>query len=846
MKKVSLLSALNLLLLVAFAQVAPQVMNYQAIVRNTAGQPVVNTLVNFQFKIHSGTPGGSTVFTETDTATTNQFGLATAAIGNHTSLGGVTWGAGNNYLQVGVDVTGGNTFADMGTTQLLSVPYALYAGAAGALGLGGPTGSTTGPAGPTGPMGATGLTGATGPTGGGYIAGAGLSVSHDTLNSLWVLDTNGVDIHTLSTGNVGIGGASPYYKLAVIDSPGGFLNTVTSQINNLNSAGSSRLQLDVAGQQLSYINKFGNVSAGTIMGISTANMVEFYPSGDLMIDPYHHNIYLSTTGNSGEGIKIDSTGNVGVGTFNPYNRLDVGGGMAIGTYAGNNAAPGNGLIVSGNVGVGVSAPSSVLHVADANTNAGGSQLTIEANSNYGAETFSALLFNANAASAYIGPAGRIYAHYPANLYTSATMTFQSIAPGPAFVDVMSIRGGAVGIGTTAPLNILDVTGGIAIGSYAGNTAAPGNGLIVSGRAGIGTSSPQNQLHIVYSGTSGLSTAYAHGITITSNDGSGTGAGAGIYLENTGANSGSRVAKISNQADNGSSGGLLEFAVASDDAHALQRSMMTMDLSTGYVGVSTGAPAAPLHIGQGNGSITTAVLSRTYFNNGSGTGGFTPGNSSSGTVLVQADGYYWANGGGYIATSDARIKNITGRTDNSKDLNTLTQIQITDYRYKDEIANGHTPQKKVIAQQVKEVYPQAISQREGVIPNVFETAASVNVNEGNTVVTTTHAHGFATGDEVKLISDKTGEKILTVTVLDANRFSVSKPLEGKIFVYGKKVNDLLTVDYDALSMLNVSATQELAKIIKAQQEHINLLNNAVEGMKASIETLQNIVECKAQK
>jgi hypothetical protein len=126
MRQFLLASALLCGLLSSMAQ-SPQLMNYQAVVRNTQGQPVQNKTVNLQFQIHDGTIGGNVVFTETDTATTNQFGLATVQIGNSTSLGNVTWGNGTKYLQVGVDVTGGNTFADMGTTQLLSVPYALHA-----------------------------------------------------------------------------------------------------------------------------------------------------------------------------------------------------------------------------------------------------------------------------------------------------------------------------------------------------------------------------------------------------------------------------------------------------------------------------------------------------------------------------------------------------------------------------------------------------------------------------------------------------------------------------------------------------------------------------------------------
>ena len=128
MKKIYSFVTLLVILTNIYAQL-PQLMNYQAVVRsNTQGQPVSNTVVNFNFQIHDSIAGGNVVFSETDTVTTNQFGLASIQIGNSSSLVNVNWGTGNKYLQVEVDITGGTNFSDMGTSQLLTVPYAMYAG----------------------------------------------------------------------------------------------------------------------------------------------------------------------------------------------------------------------------------------------------------------------------------------------------------------------------------------------------------------------------------------------------------------------------------------------------------------------------------------------------------------------------------------------------------------------------------------------------------------------------------------------------------------------------------------------------------------------------------------------
>ena len=158
MKKQYLLALLMLLLcLNEFAQ-APQGINYQAVVRDASGHTVAaGTMVSIRFTIHNGSAGGQQVFQEIDTPTTNQFGLVTVVIGNIQSLAAINWGNGAKFLQVELDPAGGSNLTDMGTTQLMSVPYALFAGNA--------ANGTTGATGATGQNGLNGATGATGATG---------------------------------------------------------------------------------------------------------------------------------------------------------------------------------------------------------------------------------------------------------------------------------------------------------------------------------------------------------------------------------------------------------------------------------------------------------------------------------------------------------------------------------------------------------------------------------------------------------------------------------------------------------------------------------------------------------
>jgi uncharacterized protein (TIGR02145 family) len=83
--------------------------------------------INILFSIHHGSPNGNIEWQEYQTATTNEFGLFNVQMGsNWSDLTTVNWASGNKYLQVEMDL--GNGYIDMGTQQMVSVPYALCAG----------------------------------------------------------------------------------------------------------------------------------------------------------------------------------------------------------------------------------------------------------------------------------------------------------------------------------------------------------------------------------------------------------------------------------------------------------------------------------------------------------------------------------------------------------------------------------------------------------------------------------------------------------------------------------------------------------------------------------------------
>ena len=129
MKKLLLVLSLFISLL-TYAQV-PQGISYQAIALNGSGTPVVSSNVRVKLSVLDGTATGSVIYSETHLKTTNAQGLFNLTIGQGTVVSGVfntiNWGTNSKFLKVEMDAAGGTTYVIVGTTQLLSVPYALAA-----------------------------------------------------------------------------------------------------------------------------------------------------------------------------------------------------------------------------------------------------------------------------------------------------------------------------------------------------------------------------------------------------------------------------------------------------------------------------------------------------------------------------------------------------------------------------------------------------------------------------------------------------------------------------------------------------------------------------------------------
>ena len=142
MKKLLLLLICTLMVSLLMAQV-PQQINYQGIARNSIGNIIANQNITLRLSLHDAVATGPVVYRESHNLKTNNFGIFTTAIGgkNASNITGsftsIDWASAIKFLQVEIDLIGNGIFIDMGTSQLLSVPYALYAGTAAPNGIAG-------------------------------------------------------------------------------------------------------------------------------------------------------------------------------------------------------------------------------------------------------------------------------------------------------------------------------------------------------------------------------------------------------------------------------------------------------------------------------------------------------------------------------------------------------------------------------------------------------------------------------------------------------------------------------------------------------------------------------------
>lgn len=115
----------------------PQMMNYQGVARDAFGQPMNNTEITLKINVISGSADGLIIYSEIHHINTSKFGIFNVRIGAGNPLFGnftdIIWASANHFVKLEMDMNGGHEFTEMGTTQLLSVPYAFHAQTAGSI-----------------------------------------------------------------------------------------------------------------------------------------------------------------------------------------------------------------------------------------------------------------------------------------------------------------------------------------------------------------------------------------------------------------------------------------------------------------------------------------------------------------------------------------------------------------------------------------------------------------------------------------------------------------------------------------------------------------------------------------
>ena len=286
-----------------------------------------------------------------------------------------------------------------------------------------------------------------------------------------------------------------------------------------------------------------------------------------------------------------------------------------------------------------------------------------------------------------------------------------------------------------------------------------------GSVGIGTTDPATALHV-------------YGGAITTRGPSGVYANLGGYMKPyvyTGVVGGLEIGSVN------TSGTELPTIYISDGSR---------------VGIGTTNPAAPLEVG----SPATINFAASYgFYSGSG---FTAGVTGNQSVGAKIAGYVWSTNG-FLATSDARIK-IVNPEPISNCLDAVNQLRVCKYEYIDKITDKSN-KLGFIAQEVQQVIPESVTISESIVPNIFKMAESVQSN-----VITIANHGLVVGDTVKLVYGSGAVETNVCVVRDASTFQVEAEIkEESVFVYGKKVNDFLTLDHTQVFTCAIGAIQELS-------------------------------------
>lgn len=258
-----------------------------------------------------------------------------------------------------------------------------------------------------------------------------------------------------------------------------------------------------------------------------------------------------------------------------------------------------------------------------------------------------------------------------------------------------------------------------------------------------------------------------------------------------------------------------------------------------VGIGTSSPEVPLHVSS---SVAQYVSIYGYLNQNQAQGAYTANTNVNYSIM--ADGRIRCPE--FNAISDVRIKKNILKLNTGNTLSELNKLQVVNYSYIDQLANGNKTKTGFIAQEVEAVNDQFVNQSTDFIPSVFALAKSVSLQEDVMKISTEKPHDFAKGHVVKFFAQGKKEIILTVeSIIDSHTFTIKGWTEAtdNVFIYGKKINDFRAIDFDQITALSVGAIQELSKQVDSLKLENEKLNQAMQQKQADFENRLKAIELK---
>lgn len=361
--------------------------------------------------------------------------------------------------------------------------------------------------------------------------------------------------------------------------------------------------------------------------------------------------------------------------------------------------------------------------------------------------------------------------------------------------------------------------------------APAKSLYINpnGSIGIGTTNPSGSLNI--SEATGTAANGSQGTIIIDHENNG---GASSIIFRSRYNRGSDFGYIQYQeaSEIGGSGEASRFIIGVEndaDDHLILK-------ASGNVGINTMNPRVPLEV--------VGYKNIPLVNSPDGFGpntGFTNWGDHGGNFNLSILTEQWIAGAGIVANSDRRIKEIIGLSDTAKDLEIIGKMRVTDYRPLDKRAEGNSLRRGFIAQEVLKVFPQAVGERTNVIPDIYSNAASFVFDEKEKTLSIImpEAHTLAAGEVVQIITED-GSKTITVAAVPTSNSFVADKFEKepqRVFVYGRQVEDFLTVNYDQIFSTGIGAIQELNKIVASMDAQIKKLRRRLSAQDKRLAKLE---------